>query len=443
MTMYLSELKTIIKDSAVAGAGGAGFPSYAKLDERADTILLNCAECEPLLKLHRQVLEKYALEIMKALEITAKALGAKQIKICLKGSYTGALQAVKSYIDAFENMSVVILPEVYPAGDEVVLIYEATGRRVPPGGIPILVGCVVFNVETMLNIYKAVEKNEPVTHKYITVAGEVENPKTFLALIGTTYGELIDICKKTIDDCCIIAGGPMTGRLANESDVVTKTSNAVLVMPKNHYIVTRRKLKASIGMKRAMSACCQCRMCSDLCPRHQLGYPIEPSEFMRAASSGTVRDTQKMLDTFFCSQCGLCEMFACNQLLSPKTLIGEYKNNLRKNGVKMPKRELKEVSEQRKMRYVSMSRLTARLDLTKYNKNADLDETKINVNRVKLMMSQHIGAPAVPVVKAGDFVKENDIIAQAAKDALSINVHTPVSGKVAEANEKFVVIDVL
>ena len=81
MTMYLSELKTIIKDSAVAGAGGAGFPSYAKLDERADTILLNCAECEPLLKLHRQVLEKYALEIMKALEITAKALGAKQIKI--------------------------------------------------------------------------------------------------------------------------------------------------------------------------------------------------------------------------------------------------------------------------------------------------------------------------------------------------------------------------
>lgn len=441
--MELAELKNILKDNGIVGAGGAGFPSYAKADEKAQIILLNCAECEPLLKLHRQVLHKYALEIMKALDTVKKAVGASEVKICLKGSYTGAIDAVNSYIDAFENMHVTLLNEVYPAGDEVVLIYEATGRRVPPGGLPIQVGCIVYNVETMLNVYRAINDKKPVTHKYITVAGEVKYPQTLLAPIGITYGELLEVCGgKTYDKCKIIAGGPMTGRLANEGDVVTKTSNAILVMPENHYVVTRRQVKTSIGMKRAMSACCQCRMCSDLCPRRQLGYPIEPSEFMRAASSGTVSNTAAMLNTFFCSQCGVCEMFACNQLLSPKTLIGEYKNLLRQNGVKMPARELREVSDKRKDRLVSMGRLTARLNLTKYNKDANLDEKKIDTNRVKIMMSQHIGAPAEPIVKAGDNVKAGDIIGKAKDNALSVNIHASVSGKAVEVNAKYIVIDV-
>lgn len=441
--MELAELKKNLQDNGIAGAGGAGFPSYAKLDDKAQIILLNCAECEPLLKLHRQVLQKYALEIMKALDAVRKAVDAKEVKICLKGSYTGAIEAVNSYIDSFENMSVTILNEVYPAGDEVVLIYEATKRRVPPGGLPIQVGCIVFNVETMLNVYRALEDKKPVTHKYITVAGEVKKPQTLLAPIGITYGELIDECGGVMaNDVEIIAGGPMTGRLSSRFDTVTKTSNAILVMPKNHYIITRRKVKTSIGMKRAMSACCQCRMCSDLCPRHQLGYPIEPSEFMRAASSGTIADTQAMLNTFFCSQCGVCEMFACNQLLSPKSLIGEYKNLLRQNGIKPPVRELEEVNDKRELRYVSMQRLTARLNLTNYNKDANLNERKINTNRVKIMMSQHIGAPAVPVVKKGDIVRAGDVIGKAKENALSVNIHASIGGKAVEVNEKYIVIDV-
>ena len=55
--MNIVELKSILKNSGIVGAGGAGFPCYAKLSDKADTILLNCAECEPLLKLHRQVMQ--------------------------------------------------------------------------------------------------------------------------------------------------------------------------------------------------------------------------------------------------------------------------------------------------------------------------------------------------------------------------------------------------
>ena len=161
--MELTQLTEIMRNSGVAGAGGAGFPSYAKLDKRADTIILNCAECEPLLKLHRQVLEKYALEIMTALDVIAKAVEAEKVIIAVKASYTGAVNAVKANLSKFENMEIGLLPEIYPAGDEVVTIYETTGRVVAPGSLPITVGVTVFNVETILNVYNAITSGSPVT----------------------------------------------------------------------------------------------------------------------------------------------------------------------------------------------------------------------------------------------------------------------------------------
>ena len=149
--MNITELSKILKESGVVGAGGAGFPCYAKLNSKADTILLNCAECEPLLKLHRQVMETYAFEVLTALNTVKAAVGADRVIIAIKPSYKKAVAAVNSIIGDFEGFEVGLLPEVYPAGDEVVTIYETTGRVVPPGKLPIEVGVTVFNVETMLS----------------------------------------------------------------------------------------------------------------------------------------------------------------------------------------------------------------------------------------------------------------------------------------------------
>lgn len=439
--MNINELKSVLQSAGVVGAGGAGFPSYAKLNEAADTVILNCAECEPLLKLHRQVMEKYAYEIMSALDSVCEAVGAKKAIIAIKPSYKKAVEAIEAQLKNFNKITIGLLPEVYPAGDEVVTIYETTGRVVAPGKLPISIGVIVYNVETMLNAYNAITKGQGVTHKYITVTGEVKNPTTLLVPLGITVGEVLKLAGGvTVKDYALINGGPMTGMLTTEDEVITKTSNAILVMPSDQYIVKKRQTRNSISIKRAMSACCQCRMCTDLCPRNLLGHPIEPSKLMRSLSSGTTADVEPYLGTFFCSSCGLCEMYSCFQNLSPRTLIASVKSGLRKGGIAVPDVKGAPVKEERKGRYILKSRLTARLGLTKYNFPALLDEKEYAPKSVKLMLNQHIGAPATANVKGGDKVQKGMCIADAPKDGLGVAIHTPISGVVTEVTDKFVTI---
>lgn len=439
--MNITELKSVLQNAGVVGAGGAGFPSYAKLNESADTIILNCAECEPLLKLHRQVMQVYAREIMVALETVCEAVGAEQAIIAIKPSYKKAVEAIKVQLDDFKRITIGLLPEVYPAGDEVVTIYETTGRVVPPGKLPISVGVTVFNVETMLNAYNAITEGKGVTHKYITVTGEVKDPVTLCVSLGITVGEVLQMAGgTTIPEYTLINGGPMTGNIVSESDVITKTSNAILVMPNDQYIVLKRRSDPKISLKRAMSACCQCRMCTDLCPRNLLGHPIEPNKFMRSISSGVTSDAEPYLGTFFCSSCGLCEMYSCFQNLSPRSLIGMMKGELRKGGIPVPEVNATPVKEERSGRYILKSRLTARLGLTKYNHPAPLEEREYAPKSVKLLLSQHIGAPAVAAVAKGDTVKAGDAVALPKEGALGVAIHCPINGRVKEVTDKYIIV---
>lgn len=442
--MQIDELAKIIRESGVVGSGGAGFPSYAKLNEKADTIILNCAECEPLLKLHRQVLQKYAYEIMSTLKLIGETVKADNIIIAIKKSYKDAVESVSSYLDAFQNIKIKYIPEIYPAGDEVVTIYETTGRVVPPGQIPISVGVTVFNVETVYNIYNAVNNNVPVTHKYVTITGEVENGVTLKLPVGCKVSDAVKLAGGALcDKPAYIMGGPMTGRLVTPNDVITKTTNAILVLPNDHYVIQKRKSNVSVDMKRAMASCCQCQMCTDMCPRYLLGHPIEPHLFMRNATSGIYTDTNSYINTMFCSQCGLCEMFSCTQGLAPKSLMGVCKDELRKNGVKVPTEvETVPVRKERDYRKVPMKRLVSRLGLKKYDKAAPLTETEVKVKEYKVMLSQGIGAPAETVVKKGEKVEPGQLIAKYPEKGLGVSLHSPCSGKILEITDKFVLIRV-
>jgi len=440
--MSLEELKRILREYGVAGAGGAGFPAYAKLSDKADTIILNCAECEPLLKLHRQVLAEYAFEILTALSVVAEATNVQNVIIALKETYKDAINAVNSVLDKFKNMKLSYLPEIYPAGDEVVTIYETTGRVVPPGSIPISVGVTVFNVETALNIYRAVFEQKPVTHKYVTVSGAVKSAITLKAPLGMTYKELIELAGgATEEEYEIISGGPMMGSLVNSLETVTKTTNGILVFPKNHILVENRKTNVSISLKRAMASCCQCRSCTVTCSRNLLGHPIEPHDFMRTASSGDTKNVTPFLNTMFCSGCGLCELYSCPQGLSPRTLIQKYKAGLRANGVPLPKDiKFSPADSVRNMKLVPIKRLTARLGLSKYDKPALLDEKELKTKKLKISMRQNIGAPMAPVVKAGDKVVAGELLATADEKALGLPLHSPVCGKIIDANEHFILM---
>jgi Na+-translocating ferredoxin:NAD+ oxidoreductase RnfC subunit len=440
--MDIKELISTVKEYGVAGAGGAGFPAYAKLDKRAETIILNCAECEPLLKVHRQVLQKYAYEIMGTLSLMAEALEAKQVMIAVKAAYKKTVEAVKANLDSFPKLQIKLLKEVYPMGDEVVLIYETTGKKVAPGSIPIEIGVAVFNVETVLNIYKAVNSKEPVHSKYLTIAGEVKNPVTIKAPIGMSVEEAVSIAGgAVIKDFVYFMGGPMTGSIVNGYDTITKTTNAILVLPGDHTVIHKKSGNSSIDMKRAMASCCQCEMCTDLCPRHLLGQPITPHMFMRAATSGVTQDLAPFLDTMFCCSCGICEMYACPQDLAPRKLITEYKTGLRSKGIPIPKGiPSKATDSMREYRMVPMDRLTKRLGLKEYDVDAPLEDKEITVNQVKINLNQHIGAKAVPLVHKNDSVCKGDVIAQAEKDKLSLPVHASITGEIIEVNDRFVII---
>lgn len=437
--MNITELSSIMKDAGIVGAGGAGFPSYAKLNEKADTIILNCAECEPLLKLHRQVMAKYANEILFALNEVAEAVGAENIIIAIKPNYKKAIAAIEQALPGYKKARIGLLPPVYPSGDEVITIYEVTGRIVPPGKLPIEVGCIVYNVETMLNTYYAITEKRPVTYKYCTITGAVKNPTTVCLPLGMQVSEVLELAGgPTIDDYEIVSGGPMTGRLCTEYDVVTKTSNAYIVLPKNHYVVQRKQIKTQVAVNRAMSACCHCGMCSELCSRHLLGYPINPTKFMNALSAGATGNIEPYMNTFFCSACGLCEMYSCFQGLSAQSLISVFKGGLRKGGVKMPEVTLAPVDPIRTQKLVSHQRLTARLGLTEYNKPAELDEKEIKPKTVKILLSQHIGAPDEAIVARGDKVEAGQQIAKAQDGKLGVSIHTPFAGTVAEVTDKYV-----
>ena len=431
----------MIFQAGVVGAGGAGFPTYAKLNENAETIILNCAECEPLLRLHRQLLEKYAQEIVDTFHLIGEAVGAKEVIIGIKKAYTRTIEALNAVIGAYPEVRLGLLDEVYPAGDEVVLIYEVTGKVVRPGGLPIECGVAVFNVETVYNVYRAMNQQTPVMDKLVSVVAEVEHPMTVRVPIGTSIEETVRLVGGvTTPNPVYFIGGPMMGFIGSGSQPVTKTTNAVLVLPESHYIIQRKRQKVSIDLKRAAACCCQCSMCTDLCPRNRLGHPIEPHLFMRAATCKDVQKPDIFVNTFFCSSCGLCEMYSCFQGLSPRTLMAEYKAGLRSHGLKPPAVVPKPVGEEREYRKVPMERLMARLDLTKYNREAPLDESAVPVRRVKIMLSQHIGAPASPIVKQGDTVAAGQMIAEPAK-GLSVGIHASIDGVVKEVSEKYVIIE--
>ena len=421
--MDIKELQNIIQENGVVGAGGAGFPTYMKLTDKANTILMNCAECEPLLKLHRQLLEKHAYEIMKTFHMVQETVGASEA------------------IEEFPGMRLHLLDEVYPMGDEVVLIYEATGRVVRPGGLPIEQGVAVFNVETLYNIYQAVEKKEPVTAKYVSVVAEVNHPVTVKVPLGCTMDDVVaQAGGTTVKDPVYFIGGPMMGRIGKGSDPVTKTTNAILVLPKDHLIVQKKMRTSAIDLKRAASICCQCNTCTDLCPRNNLGHPIDPARFMRAASNQDFRDVNPYINASFCSSCGVCEMYACPQSLAPRTLLADMKGGLRKAGIRPPQGvQPVPVKESREYRKVPEERLMARLGLTKYDKDAPMDETLVDIPKVKILLSQHIGAPAQAIVKVGDQVTRGQMIASPAQ-GLSVGIHATISGKVTEVTDRWIVV---
>ncbi|MBR2275991.1 MAG: SLBB domain-containing protein [Lachnospiraceae bacterium] len=439
--MLIDDLKEIMKENCVVGSCGAGFPSYAKMTDKAEIVILNCVECEPLLKPHRQLLYYKADEIVGMLEEVREAMGAKEAVIGIKDAHVNTIAVCEEIVKDYPHLRICPVRSTYPMGDEVILIYEATGRVIKPGGIPIDENVVVYNTETMYNVYKAVHEHKPVTEKLLSVVGEVEHPVSFFAPLGATVRDVVKMAGKiTTKDPAYIMGGPMMGKPGSEDTLITKTTNAIVVLPKDHIMVRRMVKNIAIEKRRASSSCCQCRTCTDLCPRHALGHPIEPHSIMRAVANNDASDLSVFINSAYCSSCGLCENYSCPQGLSPRSVIAEFKGGLRAAGIRAEKIDPpRGVDPDRELKKVPVKRLKSKLGLYSYDVPAPVSIERIVPDIVHIPLSQHIGAPAKAIVKAGERVTRGQKIASAA-EGLSVSIHSSVDGLVESVNDKEVVI---
>ena len=438
--MLIDELKEIAKQNGIVGAGGAGFPAYAKMTDAADTVILNCAECEPLLQLHKQLLARHAEEIIRMLDEVRETIGAKEAVVGIKSEHKHTIHILEEVLRDYPKVRICALNAAYPMGDEVILIYEATGRVIKPGGLPIDEHVVVYNTETMYNLYRAVHLKMPVTDKLISIAGEVEHPLTVSVPLGITVKDAVSLAGSiTTANPAYLIGGPMMGRLGTENTIITKTTNAIIILPENHKVIVRMNKNLEIERKRAASSCCQCRTCTEMCPRHALGHPIEPHRIMRAVANHDTADLSVYTNTAYCSSCGLCENYACPQGLSPRSVIAEFKNGLRAAGIRTEKREPGKVAADREWKKAPVARLKARLGLSAYDVPAPLTDKDVPAKRVRILTSQHIGAPARPVVQVNDTVKKGQKLAEAA-EGLSVAIHSSIDGIVEQVSEKEIII---
>ena len=330
----MSLLAEQVKQAGVVGCGGVGFPTHVKVGAGAEYVIANGAECEPLLRVDQQMMIAQASELIEGLELISEAVGAGRSIIALKKKYRGAVDALRTEIARrHSRVELFLLGSYYPAGDEQVLVYDVTGRLVPEGGIPMDVGVVVNNVGTLINLCRAA-RGEPVTHRVLTVAGEVKRPITLSVPVGAFVEDIIAAAGgATVEEYEVLDGGPIMGDFS--SGQISKKTTGLIVLPVDHKQVLYKKRPIEIDIKRASWACDQCRTCTDYCPRFLIGHRMEPHIIMRLIGQqrADAIPPEDLAKAYLCSQCGVCGMYGCPTTISPDKVIAGLTAVMKEKGV--------------------------------------------------------------------------------------------------------------
>lgn len=420
-----------VKKAGVVGAGGAGFPAWKKMSARAEVVIANGSECEPLLRVDQQLMTLHACEIVEGMKLVMRSTGAARGVIALKEKYHEAVIAIEG-CRGRDGIDVHLLNNYYPAGDEQALVCDVLGRVVPEGGIPIDVGVVVQNVGTLINIARA-GRGESVTHRWLTVAGAVREPKTIIAPVGASIADAVAAAGgATASPHAVIDGGPLMG--VESRGVVTKTTTSLIVLPVDHKIVRYKRKPIELDVKIARSACEGCRFCTDLCPRFLLGHRLEPHAIMGAVSYQAVEEIDPLVvaQAYLCCQCGLCGMYACPTMLSPERIIKGLAAGLKASGAApLHRRKRVEVHPERDYRRAPIPNLISRFEIEKYDLDAPMMSEPIEVAAVSIPLKQHVGAPCEPLVKVGETVKAGQTIGDVPEGRLGAPIHASIGGVVS------------
>jgi len=405
-----------IADAGVVGAGGAGFPTHVKLSAKADTVIRHFAE-----------------PVLAGLAAAMRLVGAPRGIIGIKEKYADVIAKLQPLLQT--GMDIAPLSDAYPAGDEMILVYETLGRVVPPGGIPLNVGAVVMNVETAMNVALAPEK--PVTTTYLTVGGAVAEPLTLCAPIGTPMSQCVAAAGgPTCEPANYMVGGVMMGYIEDDHDaVIDKTTGGILVLPDDHVVVRRRRMDWKQIARVGRSACDQCSFCTELCPRWLLGHPIEPHRAMRSLGFNLVGEAN-VQGTSFCCECNLCSLYSCPEDLDPKSVCAQNKLRIatEKSRWQDPPFDPRRAELHMANRKAPMARLVQKLGLTGFSNVGPMTAEPLRPRR-----------GGIKLVSIGDKVRVGDLVGRVpikdSRPALGAPVHASIDGTVKAIDDVAVWIE--
>lgn len=430
-----------VKDAGVVGTGGAGFPTHIKINTEIDYVIANGLECEPLLKVDQHLMTLFPKKIISGLQTIMKATKAKKGFIALKKKYSNAALSLQNHIKN-KQIEIKLLDNFYPAGDEQNVVFEIIKKVVPEAGIPLNIGAVVQNIGTLYNVHNAIN-NIPVVNKLVTVTGEVKKPRTYYAAIGTPIKKIINLSEISIKNFIILNGGPLMGNLADyNNDVITKTTSCLIVLSEDSILAVKKTENINKSIKLAKTLCIQCNTCTENCPRNALGHDLKPHLLMRKIGLGKSFIDESFADAYLCSECGVCGLYACPMGLLPHKVIKFIKMKLLEKNV-----QNKHLNQNPKVKLlynekrIPTDKIVKRLNIDKYyHLDAPITMKKYDSSNVRIPLLQHIGKPAIPVVKEGQHVNKYQLIADIKNNELGAKIHSSIKGRVSKITQEFVEI---
>lgn len=283
----------IVHNAGVCGQGGASFPTYAKIQSaigKAKEIIINCAECEPYITENHRLMLEEPEKIIGGARILMHATGTEHMTIAIENNKLDAADVMREKSAEFSNINVFVLKTKYPQGDERQLMSVIKGVQLPAGKLPADVGCVIFNAETCVSVYKAVYDGMPLTDTVLTVDGDAVNePKNLRAPVGTTVADILNFCGGAKDGLVkIVSGGPMMGQAQWDM-------NAVVMKNTSAFLFLSDKTQSNTE-----GDCIHCGKCVGVCPMHLM------PNYLALFSKADDREMAEKFGILSCVECGCC-----------------------------------------------------------------------------------------------------------------------------------------
>ena len=310
-----------IREAGIVGMGGAAFPGNVKALSamgNVDTLIANACECEPYITADDSLLRTEPEHVLEGMQILMQVLKPNRVVLAVEDNKTEAIAKVNSILKDYPGIELVVLPTRYPQGAEKQLIQSVTGRQVPPGQLPVSVGCAVFNVSTYAAIYRAVRLGMPLIQRIVTISGEaIAEPQNFIVRMGTPFRDLIEVAGGLHDKTeRVISGGPMMGFAQSDLSVpVIKATNSILCLLKDENGAAENPV------------CLRCGKCVSVCPMR-----LQPLYMYRFTNAGRVEEL-KRLNILDCMECGSCA-FTCPGKLPLVEKFRKGKQMVREAGAK-------------------------------------------------------------------------------------------------------------